>query len=98
MKRFIKLLFVTICLLLCTSVLVSADSVVFGHNHDCAGEDCKYCEAVSSYQEHLKLILFRCFCVSVSFIFLQTTVNLISCYDDKKQNISLVKNKVKLTA
>ena len=34
MKKFTKVLFVAICVLLCASVLFSVSSAIYGHNHD----------------------------------------------------------------
>ena len=98
MKKFAKLLCVAICVLLCASVLFSVGSAVYGHDHDCIGEDCQYCQAFSLQQELMRLILLGCFSASFALIFVQLIMNVNSCGDDKKQSINLVANKVKLTA
>ena len=97
MKKFIKLLCVAICVLLCASVLFSVGSAIYGHDHDCVGEDCQYCQAVSLQQELMRLVLLGCFSASFALVFVQLIANLNSRGDDKKQNINLVANKVKLT-
>lgn len=98
MKKFTKLLCVALCILLCANVLFSVGSAICGHNHDCIGEDCRYCQAVSLQQELMRLALLGCFSASFALIFVQLIVNVNSRGDDEKQNINLVANKVKLTA
>ena len=98
MKKFAKLLFVAICVLLCASVLFSVGSAIYGHNHDCIGEDCQYCQVISLQQELMRLVLLGCFSASFALVFVQLIMNVNSRGDDKKHNINLVANKVKLTA
>ena len=98
MKKFAKLLCVVICVLLCASVLFSVGSAIYGHDHDCIGEDCQYCQAFSLQQELMRLVLLGCFIASFALIFVQLIMNVNSRGDDKKQSINLVANKVKLTA
>ena len=98
MKKFAKLLCVAICVLLCASVLFSVGSAIYGHDHDCIGEDCQYCQAFSLQQELMRLVLLGCFSASFALIFVQLIMNVNSRGDDKKQSINLVTNKVKLTA
>ena len=98
MKKFAKLLFVAICVLLCASVLFSVGSAIYGHNHDCIGEDCQYCQVFSLQQELMRLVLLGCFSASFALIFVQLLINVYSRGDDEKQNINLVANKVKLTS
>ena len=98
MKKFTKVLFVAICVLLCASVLFSVSSAIYGHNHDCIGEDCLYCQVVSLQQELMRLVLFGCLSTVFAFIFIQLIVNCNLRGDGKKQNVNLVANRVKLTA
>lgn len=98
MKKFVKLLCIVLCVLLCASILFSVGSAVYGHNHDCIGEDCQYCQVASLQQELMRLVLLGCFSASFAIVFVQLIVNVNTCRDDKKQNINLVANKVKLTA
>ena len=98
MKKFTKLLCVALCILLCVTVLFSVGSAIYGHNHDCIGEDCRYCQAVSLQQELMRLVLLGCFSASFALIFVQLLMNINSHGDDEKQSINLVANKVKLTA
>ena len=98
MKKFTKLVCVAICVLLCASVLFSVGSAIYGHDHDCIGEDCQYCQAFSLQQELMRLVLLGCFSASFALVFVQLVANLNSCSDEKKQSINLVANKVKLTA
>lgn len=98
MKKFTKVLFVAICVLLCASVLFSVGSAIYGHNHDCIGEDCQYCQVISLQQEFMRLVLLGCFSASFALVFVQLIMNVNSRGDDKKHNINLVVNKVKLTA
>ena len=98
MKKFTKVLFVAICVLLCASVLFSVSSAIYDHNHDCIGEDCQYCQVVSLQQELMRLVLLSYFSASFALIFVQLIMNINSRGDDEKQNINLVANKVKLTA
>ena len=98
MKKFAKLLCIAICVLLCASVLFSVGFAIYGHDHDCIGEDCQYCQAFSLQQELMRLVLLGCFSASFALIFVQLIMNVNSRGDDKKQSINLVANKVKLTA
>ena len=98
MKKFAKLLCVAICVLLCASVLFSVGSAIYGHDHDCIGEDCQYCQAFSLQQELMRIVLLGCFSASFALIFVQLIMNVNARGDDKKQSINLVANKVKLTA
>ena len=98
MKKFAKLLCVAICVLICASVLFSVGSAIYGHDHDCIGEDCQYCQAFSLQQELMRLVLLGCFIASFALIFVQLIMNFNSRGDDKKQSINLIANKVKLTA
>lgn len=98
MEKFTKVLFVAICVLLCASVLFSVGSAIYGHNHDCIGDDCQYCQVISLQQELMRLVLLGCFSASFALIFVQMLINVNSRGDDEKQNINLVANKVKLTA
>ena len=98
MKKFAKLLCVAICVLLCASVLFSVGSAIYGHDHDCVGEDCQYCQVFSLQQELMRLVLLGCFSASFALVFVQLIMNVNSRGDDKKQSINLVANKVKLTA
>lgn len=98
MKKFVKLLCIALCVLLCASVLFSVGSAIYGHNHDCIGEDCQYCQVISLQQELMRLVLLGCFSASFALVFVQLIMNVNSRGDDKKHNINLVVNKVKLTA
>lgn len=98
MKKFVKLLCIALCVLLCASVLFSVGSAIYGHNHDCIGEDCQYCQVISLQQELMRLVLLGCFSASFALVFVQLIMNVNSRGEDKKHNINLVANKVKLTA
>lgn len=98
MKKFVKLLCIALCVLLCASVLFSVGSAIYGHNHDCIGEDCQYCQVISLQQELMRLVLLGCFSASFALVFVQLIMNVNSRGDDQKHNINLVSNKVKLTA
>ena len=98
MKKFAKLLCIALCVLLCASVLFSVGSAIYGHDHDCIGEDCQYCQAFSLQQELMRLVLLGCFSASFALIFVQLIMNVNLRGDDKKKSINLVANKVKLTA
>ena len=98
MKKFVKLLCIALCVLLCASVLFSVGSAIYGHNHDCIGEDCQYCQVISLQQELMRLVLLGCFSASFALVFVQLIMNVNSRGNDKKHNINLVANKVKLTA
>ena len=98
MKKFVKFLCIAICVLLCTSVLFSVGSAIYGHDHDCIGEDCQYCQAFSLQQELMRLVLLGCFSASFALVFVQLIANLNSRGGYEKQSTNLVANKVKLTA
>ena len=98
MKKITKLLCVALCILLCASVLFSVGSAIYGHDHDCIGEDCQYCQAFSLQQELMRLVLLGCFSASFALVFVQLIMNVNSRGDDKNRSINLVANKVKLTA
>ena len=98
MKKFTRLVCVALCVLLCAGALFSVGFAVYGHGHDCIGEDCQYCQAVSLQQELMRLVLSGCFSASFALVFVQLFVNVNSCGDDEKQKVNLVACKVKLTA
>ncbi|MBQ9914158.1 MAG: hypothetical protein IJO73_08010 [Clostridia bacterium] len=95
MKRFAKLLCIALCVLLCACVLFFAGPAI---HHDCIGEDCRYCQAFSLQQELMRLVLIGCLSASFALILVQTVINVNLCSYGKKHNISLVTDKVKLTA
>lgn len=98
MKKLTKLLCIALCVLLCASVLFSAGSAVYGHNHDCIGEDCQYCQAVSLQQKLMRLALMGCFSASFALVFVQMLTAVSSLGGQVIKGRSLVTNKVKLTA
>ncbi|MBR3815165.1 MAG: hypothetical protein IKJ27_00390 [Clostridia bacterium] len=98
MKKHTKVLCVAICAVLCASVFFSVWPAAYDHSHDCLGENCQYCQAVSLQQELMRLVLFGCFSTVFAFIFIQLIVNCNLRGDGKKQNVNLVANRVKLTA
>lgn len=97
MKKLAKLLCLILCVLLFTSILFSVASAFYGHSHDCIGEDCQYCQAVSLHQEFMKLVFSVCFSASFALIFVQMLMTVSSCVSRQKQSVSLVASKVKLT-
>ena len=98
MKKLVKPICVILCFLLCTSVLLSAGFVVHGHSHDCIGEDCQYCQAVSLQQELMRLVLLGCFSASFAIVFVQMIITVSSLGGKADKERSLVACKVKLTA
>ncbi len=96
MKKFTKFLCVALCVLLCATVLFSAESVV--HGHDCIDDDCRYCQTVSLWKELMRLILPVFFSASFALLFVQMLLNVKSRGKHRTRNINLVENKVKLTA
>ena len=98
MKKFVKLLCVAICVLLCASVLFSVGSAIYGHDHECVGEDCQYCQAVSLQQELMRLVLLGCFSASFAIVFVQMIITVCSLGGKADKERSLVACKVKLTA
>ncbi len=98
MKKLVKPLCIVLCVLLCASILFSAGSAAYGHSHDCIGEDCRYCQAVLLHKELIRIVLLGCFGASVLLVCVYLVMNLKSHGYGKKQNISLVADKVKLTA
>ncbi len=98
MKKFAKLLCAVLCVLFFASVLLSAGLAVHGHEHNCIGDECQCCQAVSLQQELMRLVLLGCFSASFALIFVQLLVNMNALDNKQTQNISLVADKVKLTA
>ena len=98
MKKFVKLLCVAICVLLCASVLFSVGSAIYGHDHECVGEDCQYCQAFSLQQELMRLVLWGCFSASFAIVFVQMIITVSSLGGKADKERSLVACKVKLTA
>ncbi len=98
MKKFAKLLCAVLCVLFFASVLLSAGLAAHGHEHNCIGEECQCCQAVSLQQELMRLVLLGCFSASFALIFVQLLVNVNSHGDRQSQTVNLVSDKVKLTA
>lgn len=98
MKKFVKPICVLLCLLLCTTVLLSVGFALHGHEHDCIGEGCQYCQAVSLQQELMRLVLLGYFSASFAIIFVQMMTNVNSFGSKANNGRTLVACKVKLTA
>lgn len=98
MKKLVKFICVLLCLLLCTSVLLSAGYTVHGHSHECLGNDCQICRIVFLQKELLRLTLTSFFVGAFAVIFIQLLYFVNSLGGKSKRQMSLVANKVKLTA
>ena len=95
MKKQLKLI---ICLMLCTSILLSVCLIEHNTDHNCTGEDCQFCRDVALQRELLKSMLLCLLCGSI-FICVSHNTVIMSLFDDTdKRKLNLVANKVKLTA
>lgn len=99
MKKHFKLLFAVICLLLCTSVLISTCLVML-HNsdHDCLGDNCPICQAISSQMELFRSVLICCVCGVTALLSLQPALFVSLIAGVRKRKSNLVACKVKLSA
>lgn len=95
MKKQLKLI---VCLMLCTSILLSACLIEHNTEHNCIGENCQICRDIALQRELLKSILLgiMCGCIVISVSQLAVFMTLFS--DTEKRKLNLVANKVKLTA
>lgn len=96
MKKFIRPVCILLCILLCTSVLLSAGYAV--HEHTCIGEDCRICQDISLQKEIFRLALLSLFSSAFALSFVQLMCFVNSLGGKSKGAKSLVADKVKLTA
>ncbi len=95
MKKQLKLI---ICLMLCTSILLSVCLIEHNTEHNCAGENCQICRDIALQRELLKSMLLCLLCGSV-FVFVSHSTVLMSLFaDTEKRKLNLVANKIKITA
>lgn len=95
MKKQLKLI---ICLMLCTSVLLSVCMIGQNAEHNCIGEDCQVCRDIAMQREVLKSILMCIMCTGIAVCILQLTAFLPLFAETEKRRLNLVTDKIKLTA
>ncbi len=95
MKKQLKLI---VCLVLCTIILLSACLIEHNTEHNCIGENCQICRDIALQRELLKSIFLCLLCDSIFICISHNTVIMPLFADKEKRKISLVANKVKLTA
>ena len=95
MKKQLKLI---VCLMLCTSILLSACLIEHNTEHNCIGENCQICRDIALQRELLKSIFLCLLCDSIFICVSHNTVIMSLFADKEKRKLSLVANKVKLTA
>ena len=95
MKKQLKLI---VCLMLCTSILLSVCLIEYNTEHNCIGENCQVCRDIALQRELLKPMLLCLLCGSI-FICVPHNLVIMSLFaDSEKRKLNLVANKVKLTA
>ena len=95
MKKQLKFI---ICLMLCTSILLSVCLIEHNTDHNCAGEDCQFCRDVALQRELLKSILLCLLCGSAIVIVSHNAVIMSLFINEEKRKLNLVADKIKLTA
>lgn len=95
MKKQLKLI---VCLMLCTSILLSACLIEHNTEHNCIGENCQICRDIALQRELLKSMLLCLLCGSIFVCVLHNTVIMSLFVDIEKRKLNLVANKIKLTA
>lgn len=95
MKKQLKLI---ICLLLCTSVLLSVCLIEHNAEHNCVGENCQICRDLVMQREILKSILLCIMCGGVA-VFVSQLMSFVPLFAEaEKRRLNLVANKIKITA
>ena len=95
MKKQLKLI---ICLMLCTSILLSVCLIEHNTDHNCTGEDCQFCRDVALQRELLKSILLCLLCGGVTVFISHNAVIVSLIFNTEKRKLNLVANKIKITA
>ena len=95
MKKQIKLI---VCLILSTSILLSACLIEHNTEHNCAGENCQICRDIALQRELLKSILLCLLCGSAVVLVSRSAVIMSLLANTEKRRLNLVVNKIKLTA
>ena len=94
MKKQLKLI---VCLMLCTSILLSVCLIEHNTEHNCIGENCQICRDIALQRELLKSMFLCLLCESIFICISHNTVIMSLFADKEKRKISLVANKVKIT-
>lgn len=94
MKKQLKLI---ICLMLCTSILLSVCLIEHNTNHNCTGEDCQFCRDVALQRELLKSILLCLLYGGVTVFISHNAVIVSLIFNTEKRKLNLVANKIKIT-
>lgn len=97
MKKHIKLLSLLLCLVLCTSVILSACLILHNAGHECAGENCRICHETARQIELLRTILLCLFCGGVILVVSKSSAYVLLFAGKTGWNLNLVADKVKLT-
>ena len=95
MKKQLKLI---VCLMLCTSILLSVCLIEHNTEHNCIGENCQICRDIALQRELLKSILLCLLCGSAIVLVLHNAVIMSLFVNTEKRKLNLVANKIKITA
>lgn len=97
MNKYAKIFIALFCVLLSISILLSAAYLVHNTMHDCIGEGCQICHAISVHKDILNII---CLCygtIVFALKLLQFAFYLNSLAGSAKKGSCLIANKVKIT-
>jgi len=95
MKKCIKLIF---CVALSLCIVLSPCLVELGAKHNCVGDDCQICHDIALQRELLKSSFIACLYYGVMLTVSQVGIFISLFVGTAKIKLSLVANKVKLTA
>ena len=95
MKKQLKFI---ICLMLCTSILLSVCLIEHNTEHNCIGENCQICRDIALQRELLKSILLCLLCGNAIVLVSHNAVIVSLFVNTEKRKLNLVANKIKITA
>lgn len=95
MKKYTRII---LCVLLCTSVLLSVCMIEHSPNHNCIGENCQICRDIAMQREIMRHVLL-CVLYGSSIIIASQLMSFVTLFAVREnRRLNLVTNKVKLTA
>lgn len=98
MKKYIKIFSLALCVLFCLSILLSAGYVVHSSNHVCMGKDCHICGTSTSLKKLLSSVSMYLSNGMLVLCLILMTVAANTSFGKAKRSVSLIEDKVKLTA
>ncbi len=98
MKKFVKLISLALCAVLCMSIVLSACYAIHNSDHTCIGEECRICQIVTAQKENLRAMRACFFSSIIPIVFVHLSSLPDSFVGKLKNKQTLVAYKVKLTA